>query len=177
MSESPEHHFFEIPIYRVSERAYVLQFDRKLDLFRQESEAMYGRAYEDVFSIAQRQVLRDQLWSTFGGPWRYNQAVGWVRLYTLGAQVRGEYWMAAAERLTRRGRREFRYVGSAFTRNCTNRESGQEIRDAVWRELLSFQRECRGRSVVLDLDCFQHAMRFIDWRGLVGVGGDAGDSV
>ena len=168
MTDSPERYFFELPIYRVSESVYSAEFHRHLARFWDETERMHGRAREEIFSDDQRALIQEQQWRNFGGPWRYNQVVGWVRLFVLGFQIRGEYWMVTSQRLTRRGRRDFRYSSHAFTFNCSHGMSSDEIRDAVVIELAEFQRECRNGRLFLDVTCFDNAAQCIDWRRILG---------
>jgi len=168
MTDSPERYLFELPIYRVSESSYCAEFGRHLERFWDDTERMHGRTRQELFSDDQRALIQEQQWREFGGPWRYNQVVGWVRLFVLGFQIRGECWMVTAQRLTRRGRREYRYPGHAFTLNCSERMSSDQIRDAVFVELADFQKERRNGRNVLDLSCFENAARHMDWRELLG---------
>ena len=41
----------------------------------------------------------------FGGAWKYNEIIGYIRLHFLGNQIRGEYWgvKAMCQVRTRRG--------------------------------------------------------------------------
>jgi len=168
MNDSPERYFFELSVYRVSESAYYSEFDRHLERFWDETERMHGRTRQELFPDDQRALIQEQQLREFGGSWRYNQVVGWVRLFVLGSQIRGECWMVTAERLMRRGRREYRYPGQAFTLNCSRRMSANQIRDAVFVELAGFQKECRNGRCVLDLSSFENAARYMNWRGMLG---------
>jgi len=159
----PERYFFEIPIYRVSEERFNEGYDR--DLLRW-LDSIPGL---DVHQISEdlRTRMEQHFWETYGGPWRFNQAVGWLRLYVLGSQIRGEIWMSAAKRLQRKGSRRFRHEGKAFEMHCGHTESSRDICSELADELHRFQREHRSGRLHLDLECFEMLSPFIDWHQLV----------
>jgi len=155
----PEKYFFEIPIYRVTQKRFNDDYERDL--------ARWFRSGPDPASLPEhlRMSLEQHFWDTYGGPWRFNQVVGWLRLYVLGHQIRGELWMSASKRFTRNGRRRFRHVGKAFEMHCGKRQSPDEIRSEIQDELLRFRRE--HRRLHLDLECFDRLAPTVDWNRLV----------
>lgn len=158
----PERYFFEVPIYRVSEDAFGRQYDRDLEAFF--GSMTMPRDY--VMSRDLRLAMERHFWETYGMPWRFNQAVGWVRLYLLGSQVRGELWRAQGRRLQRRGRRNFRHLGKAFELWCRPQMTNDEIRRAIEDELLAVGRGLR-RGHILDLECFRTLAAHIDWHSMI----------
>jgi hypothetical protein len=158
----PERYFFEMPIYRVTEAVFIERYRGDLDRFLATMLVPEGH----VLSEGLRLMATQHFWEKYGMPWRYNQAVGWVRLYALGSQVRGETWLARGTRHTATGRREYRVGGKAFEHWCHPGQTSDEIRGAVEEELLTFARTLR-RGHVLDLECFHAIAPFVDWRALV----------
>lgn len=162
-----DRYFLEIAIYRVSHgafnRKYQLDLDRYWDSFRQTSGLSRSEVSEQ-FRVSSEQ----HFWETYGCPWRFNQAVGWLRLFIRGSQVRGELWMSAAKRLNRRAIREFRFLGKEFEIQCWPNQSSSEIRSEIETELARFGREFRGGRLILDLECFNTTAEHMDLRQLLG---------
>jgi hypothetical protein len=123
---------------------------------------------ETPLSPDQAAQPRRNYFNTYGGPWLYNQTVGWLRLFVLGTQIRGDLWMSARKRFVRRSIRDLRpLTGDYFNVQCSASQSSDEIRRAVESELLEFERTYRRGRLVLDLECFCEVAPHIDWRSLV----------
>ena len=165
-----ERYFLEIPIYRVSRDRFHKTYDHDLRRHWDRLERADGRTREEM-----REELRlwveQHFWETYGSPWQYNQAVGWLRLFVLGSQITGELWMSAAKRLTRKGLRRFQFVGTAFEIHCGPEQSSDDIRTEVEQALERFRKEYRGGRLILDRECFRALAPHIDWCGLIGLEG------
>ncbi len=82
-SEMVETFIFDIPIYRVAEAKYYA--DQKIyiesrlyehpELNQSEMEAFYKKNPDRKTSDS------DYYWRQYGGPWRFNDIVGYIRLY------------------------------------------------------------------------------------------------
>jgi hypothetical protein len=154
-----ERHFAEIPIYRVSEKTYNADREKWIDKHITE-------LLEPLDSVRER-WFRDHLKERFGGTWRYNQAVGFIRLFVFGGQIRGEYYFSSKQKLTRTGRRCFRWCGKAFQTGELGRLSCEGIRNEVRQGLLSFQKEYRAGKLELDLQSFGEMAKHLDWVALL----------
>ena len=107
-------------------------------------------------------------WETYGGPWHFNQVVGWLWISIAGSQIRADLWFTRAKRLQRRPQhRQIALVGKAFELHCWPKQSSTEIYRMVLDELRMFQKEFRGGRMVLDLECFSNVGTGINWRALV----------
>jgi len=158
----PRDHFLEIPIYRISQVEFAKQYDRDV------TKHVELLVNETPLSSDQIDKIRGIYAKEYGGPWQYNQAVGWLRLFVLGSQIRGDLWMSSRERYMRRSTRDFGpLVGDYFNVPCSRTQSSAEIRDAVESELLEFERSYRNGRLVLDLECFHELADHIDWRNLL----------
>ncbi len=162
-----ERYFFEIAIYRISHDWFNEGYERDLRRHWEQFIRLSGRTREQV-SKELRLNVEQHFWETYGGPWQFNQAVGWLRLFVLGSQIRADLWMSAAKRLQRTARHQVRLLGKAFEIHCWPEQSSTEIRTEVEEELLRFQREFRKGRLVLDLECFRIAAPCMDWRRLIG---------
>ncbi len=157
-----DRYFFEIPIYRISQgdfdKKYSRDLKKRLEIF---SKFKYDGIEDTVLHATQH------FWETYGGPWHYNQVIGWVRLYILGTQIRGElYWMAG-KRFSRKTRNQIRLLGKAFEAHVFPNYSSEQILTRVEQELRRLQKEYHRKGRTMDLECFQVLAASIDWRKLV----------
>lgn len=158
--------FFEIAIYRVAEERFQRQFEAAWTKTKVGIDANYeGAAPQDRLAY-----FKDYVWRDFGMPWRYNQVIGWIRLYVLGNQIRGELWRHQAKRYQRNiARRRYECEGKAFELYVYPEDSNKAIAERLREELLSFQNELGNGRFVLDLQCFDSLAPSIDWHLLLGM--------
>lgn len=158
----PDYHFFEIAIYRCRVETHTHEQER--------AKQKYMEFFEASRESAPSSYERASSWfdSEHWYPWQYNEVIGWLRLYTLGSQIRGELWMAKAKRHVAGGRRRFFYMGKAFELHTFPSQTDGEIQAEVMQELEQFSKEPSRRSRYLDLECFEVAAPAINWRKLVG---------
>jgi hypothetical protein len=110
----------------------------------------------------------DRFWTAYGMPWRFNQAVGWLRLYRLGFQLRADLWLLHGKRfLRRKAHKQFRLFDKAFEAWIDANMTEAEILAAITDELTDFQREWRHRKLVLDLEAFHQIAPCVRWRQLM----------
>lgn len=129
---------------------------------------MSGFTHDQVIDNIRMQV-EQHFWETYGGPWQYNQVIGWVRLYVLGSQIRGDLWEMTGKRLHRKSRNQIRHLGKAFEISFTPDESSEQIRDKIEEELERIQNEWGKKKRILDLQCFRTIASCIDWRKLMDI--------
>lgn len=112
-----------------------------------------------------RKISHNILWPKLMGPWRFNQIVGWVRVYRLGDQLRGEYWSIKAKRFGLQVKKKrLTPQGKAFEIWPGDKETSEQIFHRMCQKLRAFEKELQGR--VLDLESFEKLGRFVDWRQL-----------
>ncbi len=110
---------------------------------------------------------KQHFWENYGGPWQYNQVIGWVRLYVLGSQLRGDLWMMTGKRLHRKSHNPIRRVRDDFEIDIIPDESSAQILSKLEQELKHLQKSLYKKRRFLDLECFQSLAPFIDWRKLI----------
>jgi hypothetical protein len=153
-------------IYRCSEERFLSQFEkdaeRHLDWIEQHSGV--GRATAPEIYQSFRESFRD----SYGGPWRYNQAIGWLRLHGARSWIRADVWLCDGSRFLRRMRhKHFHYRGTEIVMKCPPSLSSSEIFERLRQQLENYQRAWRGRGFVLDLECFLDIGPFVNWRRAV----------
>jgi hypothetical protein len=161
-----ETYLFEIPIYRVSEEQFWEDYDTALDRHFLELYPGEGRAAVD--EPVQRQV-EDRFFDKYGAPWRYNQAVGWLRIFALGSQLRGDLWFTDAQKLTRNPqRKKIQPRGKAFEFSTFPDQSSEQIVTRLRAHVVSAVTDREKPGVVADLECFDNVAPLIDWQALTG---------
>jgi len=91
-------YLFDVPVYRLprekyeaGQKAYIESVMFETDDFRQFYESNRN----------QEIMMRDHLWKRYGGPWQFNEIIGYIRLHFFGTQIRGEWWRVGAKRVAR----------------------------------------------------------------------------
>lgn len=80
--------FYVLPVYRLSEEKYEEQLNTHIKnhpLFSEERESFYQRN-PDIKTRDLEDVKKE-----YGGAWRYNEIIGYIRLYFDGSQILGWY--------------------------------------------------------------------------------------
>ncbi len=150
-------YFFEIGIYRCPAKQHYEELANGKRKYVEQLE-YEPQNYENV------STWYDQnRWPS----WDYNEAVGWLRLYRFGSQIRGELWFIRAKRITRGAKKQFSNLGKVFELSFDPSHSEQDIREEIFRALkdAANNRPIKGR--YLDLKCFQSTSSALRWRKIL----------
>jgi hypothetical protein len=160
--------FFDIPVYRLPKEKYYAERETYIE------KQMYGT---DPNEIALRKafyernkdsaiLFRDHLEKTYGGPWDFNEIVGYIRLHFLGSQIRGELWMVSKKRLVRTRQKLFLYQTHKVVpeKDIPFPASNEEIYGVIFEYLEDTKRELKGRFI--DTSTFERLGKYIDWNAL-----------
>ena len=143
---------FEIAVYRLSEDDYYKKVTVHISETNKDKEYPMDEGY-----------LRSQ----YGGDWRYNEIIGFLRFYRYGAnQIRCEYWETEAKKKVRTRKKQFVMVSNSycrepFSRKASNTELANAMKSAV------DHCETRLKRRVLDRELFDATVNFIDWQTLL----------
>jgi hypothetical protein len=83
---------FDVPVYRLAEDEYYKQ---------REAYVLEHLATAGARSSEAQSAFRSHLEESYGGPWDYNEIVGYIQLHFLGSQIRGEYFSVDAKRIVK----------------------------------------------------------------------------
>lgn len=105
-------------------------------------------------------------WEELGGPWQFNQIVGWIRVYVGWRGLGGHLWMAKGKRLQRKTRRRFRLesIGNCLPGVCTDAVSSRVVYENLLTELQAMGKDIKRH---LDLSVFERIGPYVDWRKLL----------
>ena len=161
--------FFEIPIYRVCETLFHSEFDRD-QAAHLDKQRRLGRVEPGQLPDWELQV-KDGFWKSYGMPWQFNQVVGWLRLFRLGHQLRGDLWLSSAKRFLRvPGHKRFELVGKAFEIWVESKSTDEAIVSRLRDEFKELERNYSSRKLTLDLECFDSIAPFIRWTDFASAG-------
>lgn len=156
-----EPYYFEIPIYRCDRETHTKEMEIK--------ESEYGvEEFKEVAPISYQNRInyfhRD-VWY----PWRFNEIVGWICLYIMGNQIRGEYYFITSQRIGKEIRKKrFLYYGKVFEKSLPSNLPSNEIFQLIIGEIERVNKNdkpFKGRHI--DLKAFRTIGEFVDWKLLV----------
>lgn len=154
---------FDVPIYWCEEAKFWSNYDAKLAAHLSRFESDTGYPLSDNLRLS----LTESFSRNFIAPWEFNQIVGWVRLYKLGSQLRGELWYMNAKCPGRQlVKKQFSDQGKAFEMHTWPHQSSNDIYHDLLHELRQFSNQGH-RKYVLDLREFEAVGPFVDWRAII----------
>lgn len=153
--------FFEIPVYRCNQDTHAKEMKNKeIEYTIEEYKETAPSSYQNMINY-----FNDTIWY----PWKYNEIIGWIYLYVMGTQLRGEYYFTTAKRIGKGiNKKKFKYCGKAFEHSLTCTDSSNEI----FKEILTVlekvnKNETPFKKRYLDLRTFKTVGEFVDWKNLV----------
>jgi hypothetical protein len=152
-------YFFDLPVYRLPESDYVEDQDRYV-------EEQIDRAGGTTRDADIQRGIREHARKSYGGPWRYNEVIGYIRLHFLGSQIRGDYFVVQAKRIVKTRRKIFWKVSHKCASEIEIPRDATS--DAIFGVIHSYVDRCRqelGGRCIDDSDLTTLG-KYIDWRGL-----------
>ena len=169
-----ERHFFEVPVYRLPEGDYQEQRaqwveGRIYSTKKGEHHLQVKRSYHKKYP---EKLLEEQLhaWTRYGGSWRYNEIIGYIRLWFQGTRVGCDYYRVEAKHIVRTRRKRFNGWPSTLAAPASiplNTPSAGVY--AIIRDFLErCAEELPGRYI--DLEHLDMLSPFVDWSALYRLG-------
>ena len=162
-----DQYIFDIPIYRNTKDDFNTEIETHV------AKRVEWIIYHDPERRPLSREVRDrQLHSVIaesGGPWQFNQIVGWLRLFAEGNTIGCHPWWVEAKRLNRKMSNKRLYL-KTFSDVLGVRfpnESSTEIFNTLLERLTEMAKEPKYKNRYVDLDFFRRIGPFIDWRRLL----------
>lgn len=159
--------FFDIPVYRLAQGEY--EAEQKAFIQQQISEG--GAAFEEVCRRDQKQI---KFWEThfleiYGGGWRFNEIIGFIRLHFFFTQIRGEYWRVTAKKITRTRKKLFAFFDPkvTFEEEVPTGSTNAKIFALIQKYLARAQSERHLKKFYIDKSVFENVGPHIDWNGMM----------
>ena len=150
-------YIYDVAVYRLREADYYAQRDAHV-----EQVLGANRATPEADS-----AFRAHVEKSYGGPWRFNEIVGYIRLFLLGSQVRGEYFRVDARRIVRTRRKTLWLVAHKLApeQEIPSGATSAQVLAAIRQYLDMCGKEIPGRH--MDLATFDAIAPHVDWRSLL----------
>lgn len=165
-----EKYIFDIAVYSVpSEKFFSVRQKKLQERFDRLNEMSLGMLKRSPDSNDQfDRNMKDSFNKRYGG-WQFTQVVGWIRLFSLRGQIRGEYWLVDAERIDiHMSKRNFEYCGKAFELTYfTDKETSIDIFRQIRKRLEELRQENPFKRRYIDLESFINIGAFVNWRELI----------
>lgn len=143
-------HIFDLPVYRIPRDRY---YDERDAFINKHAEPEAGASF------------RDHLERVYGGPWEYNEIIGYIKLHFLGDQVRGEYFAVSKTRIVRTRRKLFEFQTWKLAPEITvNVESSATLLQSIYEYIDACRREIPRRHI--DTEQFDALAPFVNWKAL-----------
>lgn len=162
-------YFYDIPVYRLPEEQYNRERNEHIDsmLFPEGDPYSQSLRQKEADDPSCNSAVRDHLQRSYGGCWKFNEIIGYIRLHFLGHQVRGEYFSIRKKRIVRTRTRVLEYLTWKLAPevNIPRPYTNQGVYGAVLKYLADCRRELPRRSV--DTELFEVIGKHVNWVDLI----------
>lgn len=154
-------YFFEIPIYRLSENAYHKEEEKFLLKFYNDVHLKNGRVKSNISynKFKEKSCLYRDIW-------RYNEIIGYIRLYIIGHQIKGEYYQHNVTKVYKTRTKHFKFKTQKLATEITLLHKTNED---VYQSIIKYVDKCSSELVrrYIDVETFHQIGKYIDWNGLI----------
>ncbi|NOQ71768.1 MAG: hypothetical protein GQ574_07200 [Crocinitomix sp.] len=135
-----ESYFLDIPIYRCSEKKYLQELDKLRSNIHTSLEPQRKSVPEYNLDDIENRLFENKSY-----PYEYNEIIGWIKLYVLGTQLRGEYFFEVSSskshsiktRINKGVRKKrFELFGKAFELSIRKEMNSHEIFTSLCERLV-----------------------------------------
>ncbi len=156
-------YLFDIPIYWCDGEEFNNKYDQNLNKYMGNIENLSDYSLNSDIRL----LIESTFWKNYIAPWRYNQIVGWIRIYKLESQIRGELWFINAKRFSRNLRKkQFSLHGEAFEISIWPEQNSNQIFKSILKACIGFRNNFI-RNIFLDMENFNELGKYVDWRKLM----------
>jgi len=160
-------YIFDIPVYRKTKADFNLEIETQVA--KREEWIISHDPEQGPLDHEVRQRVYHKVIAESGGPWQFNQVVGWLRLFVEGNTIGCHPWWVDAKRLNRRMRykRLYMQTPSDILKARFTKEPSKEIYNRLLERLTELSKDITYKNRYVDLDVFQRIGPYIDWRKLL----------
>ena len=154
-------YFFEIPVYRLSENAYQKEEEKFLLKFHNKVHLKNGKVNSN---ISYNQFKENSC--LYRDTWRYNEIIGYIRLYIMGYQIRGEYYQHNVTRIYKTRTKHYKLKTQKLATEITLLHKTNEN---IYQSIVRYINKCNAELVkrYIDVETFYQIGKYIDWNGLI----------
>ena len=158
---------FDVPVYRLTKEEYETQQDAYIDQNISDGNYYVQKMYRREPDV--KRQTENYLWESYGGGWLFNEVIGFIRLFFLSTQIRGEYWPVTVKRIKRGRRKVFRPCGYEVTHGekIPQGSSSQEIFNLILKFLARVNREKELKNCHIYTSLLKNIGMHMDWNALL----------
>lgn len=154
-------YFFYVPVYRCSFDKFSSDFENWKNMELEKIAELKNTApgtYEISKNIIEKHFY----------PWYFNEVIGWISLFVLGEQIRGDYFFIPNKRINKGIiKKKFNCYGKAFEISIYRNEDSHIIFNKVRDAINELSAESPFKKRHIDLQTFDRTFKFVDWRKLL----------
>ena len=151
--------FFEIPIYRCNSKQHSLEYKSYCNKVLNKIDKVKDyNHYQDCI---------DFLNEHFYYEWKYNETIGYINLFILGSQLRGEYWLIDKLRINKGiTKKKYKFIGKILEKEIPQNLNSEEIFNFIIKNLIILNKS-EFKTRVLFLNTFYSIGKFVNWVSLI----------
>lgn len=157
------------PVYRLDRKKYYEQRENFVQQQQFNGTEYDIKTKKDFYKQCPENeaAFRNHLEKLYGGSWEYNEIVGFIELYFLGDQVRGEYWQVDAKRITKTRHKQFQYQTHKLAPEITIPFGSSDMQ--IFECICEYLEDCKKELKKFYIDCkeFYSIGLFIKWNELI----------
>lgn len=163
-------YFYDIPVYRLSSEKYYEELkaykNKHLHDGRNEDDKKLKEQFYEKYP-EKKANFEEHIFKNFGGQWEYNEIIGYIKLYSVGNQIRGEYFQIDKKRITKTRKKVFEWKCDKLVPEISfyRSETNEEIFNNICKYLNDCEKELNNRYI--DLDNFLKIGKYLDWKKLL----------
>lgn len=163
-----DRYFFDVPVYRLVEEKYYSDQNRFVEgiLFPPDDPNSENRRKKERENPSVHAGARDRLGQSYGGCWRYNEIIGYIRLHLLGSQIRGEYFSVTKTRVVRTRKKVLEYQTHKLAPeiDIPATATSSDIYELVIEYVNRCKREIKERFI--DSELLEFVGQYVNWQKL-----------
>lgn len=156
-------YFFDVAVYRLSDQEYdIEQKNHSKKLFEQMHTRIDGSKRNTLVTYEKYYEKS----SIYHDMWRYNEIIGYIRLHSLGTQIRGEFFQHKSKRIVKTRKKSFIYITHKLVSetNIMN-QTNDEIYNSILKYLERCEKELEKRYI--DIESFKNIGQYVNWNKLI----------
>ena len=165
---------FEIPVYRIShadhtkETRDLLEKDINGNINSLIDQGIWSSGDIDLITEWKERWKWSFYRSYVGRDWKYNEIVGFIRLYACRRTIKADYWFVNAKRLRRNLKTKvFQYNDELFSIDINDDDTSLRILKMILNNLGSLETHFRLRKRHIDLEVFNNISPKVNWKELI----------
>lgn len=158
---------FDIPVYRLPEKLYSKQQEDyvKTIIPGYDADNLFANITKD--KAKQKINEASYYFKEFGGGWRYNEIIGYIRIHKFGNQIRAEYWQTDAKRIVKTRKKQFVIKNRKLVPEVKikNTSSNDDINKALDTCISRCKSKLKTRYI--DLDDYNKTLKHVNWVSVI----------